>query len=210
MSVALSAALLVLAVTPTPVAPGLPTLDQLFPCPIDPEQERFTPPEHWVAVSEEQSGVALSVPPDWTLERQPHRLEIKAPDSSFRVSVRHSTGKGESGLRGARRALEIAELGLPFVNERCAKRVPDRLKNEAPWTSIDFGYYGRPLGERRRRVALYVTVPTGTVAIIVSTRWPRGAVGPDWATVWALLGGVRSGEGPTPLEVATWTSRRLH
>jgi len=104
----------------------------------------------------------------------------------------------------------VAELGLPFVNEACSSRVVEAMKNEAPWTHASFGYYGRPLGERRRRVAFYSTVRSGTVAVVISTRWPRGESGPDWSLIWALLGGIREGARPAPGQVALWQESRLH
>ena len=211
MMAALSAAaLLVMASAPT--SGSLPAVDRLFSCPLNPAQEHFTPPTHWASVVDERSRIAVSVPPTWTIDRRPHRLEIVAPDRSFRVSVRHNFSQTPEGLEHARRSLEVSELGAPFVTPTCADRVARSLKNEAPWLRAQFGYYGRPLGERRRRVALYASAPSGTVAVIVSTRWPRGKTGPDWARVWGLLGSVRPEASKTSQELAHWggDGERLH
>ena len=210
MTAALSAALLLLMAAPDPKVAALPSIDGLFACPLSPEQQSFTTPEGWVAVTETFSGVSLEVPATWTVDHQPHRLEILAPDRSFRVSVRYSARDGAGALEHARRSLEIHELGPPFVNALCSQRVVQAIKHEAPWTQVSFGYYGRPLGERRRRVALYAALKSGSVAVVISTRWPRGKSGPDWSLVWSLLGGVREG-GEAPLkQLATWERTRLH
>ena len=210
MTAALSAALLLLVAVPDPSIAVLPSVDQLFSCPLSPEQKSFTAPEPWVALTETFSGVSLEVPPTWTVDRQPHRLEILAPDRSFRVSVRYSARDGEGALEHARRSLEIHELGQPFVNEQCSQRVAQAIKHEAPWTQISFGYYGRPLGERRRRVALYAALKSGSVAVVISTRWQRGESGPDWSLVWSLLGSVREGGEPGLKRLATRTSTLVH
>jgi hypothetical protein len=210
MTAALSVALLLLMAVPEPGAPSLPAVDQLFTCPLNPEQQSFTPPDSWIAVTETSSGVSLQVPPTWTLDRQPHRLEIRAPDKSFRVSVRHSAQERAGGFEHARRSLEIHEMGPPFIHERCSQRVVQAIKHEAPWTGISFGYYGRPLGERRRRVALYAALKSGSIAVVISTRWPRGESGPDWSLVWSVLGGVRDGGAPVLQQVASETRTRLH
>jgi len=210
MIAALSAALVVLMAVPAPSVAALPSIDRLFACPLSPDQQSFTTPESWVGVTETFSGVSIEVPPTWTLDRQPHRLEIVAPDNSFRVSVRHSPREGEGALEHARRSLEIHELGQPFINEVCSQRISQSIKHEAPWTQISFGYYGRPLGERRRRVALYAALKSGSLAVVISTRWPRGQSGPDWSLVWSLLGGVREGGEPAVKQLAAGMSTRLH
>jgi len=210
MIAALSAAVLLLSAGSTPSPTELPSIERLFSCPLELRQESFTPPEVWVSVEESRSGVSVEVPPTWTVDKRPHRLEVIAPDKSIRVSVRHSARQGDGALAHARRSLEVSELGLPFVKESCASRVVSALKNEAPWTAASFGYYGRPLGERRRRVAFYASLTRGSVAVVISTRWPRGQSGPDWPMIWALLGGIREGASPTTDQVAFWNGPHLH
>lgn len=198
MTVALSATLLLMMAVPDPGEASLPAVDRLFTCPLSPQQQSFTPPESWVAVTETTSGVSMRVPPDWTLDSQPHRLEILAPDKSFRVSIRISAQERQGGLEHLQKSLEIHEMGPPFVQDKCSERVVQALKHEAPWTQLSFGYYGRPLGERRRRVVLYGALESGSVAVVISTRWPLGKSGPHWPFVWSLLGGVRqAGEEPS-------------
>jgi hypothetical protein len=88
--------------------------------------------------------------------------------------------------------------------------VTTALRNEAPWTDISFGYYGRPLGERRRRVALFADLDGGPMAAVVSTRWSRDQPGPRWTTVWQILGGLRGSPAPAGAAIAQVTPLHVH
>ena len=143
--------------------------------------------------------------PEYQQPPKPRNLSRRPPAESFRKRVaKGSTLYQQLQMEHARRSLEASELGAPFVTPACADKVVRSLRNEAPWLRAQFGYYGRPLGERRRRVALYASGPSGTVAVIVSTRWPRGKTGPDWSRVWGLLGGVRPEASKASKELAHW------
>jgi len=195
---------------PEETPPVLPDVERLFGCPLHVEQEAFETPEHWSGVILPDEGITVRVPPGWTHDRRPGRFEAYAPDRSFHISLRSGTRVSAEELPSVRAALEISELGATFVKRACAERITDALRNEAPWTTLEFGYYGRPLGERRRRVALFAPVATGTLAVVISTRWPRGSSGPDWNQVWRLLGSLRLDEGPRAPTLAHAGHRRAH
>jgi hypothetical protein len=170
----------------------LPEPGRLFGCPLEVVQETFEAPSHWNRVAVPGSRLSLSLPPGWILDPQPGRFEAHAPDKTLRVSLRHGSRTPSDALSALRRSLEVAELGPSFTRESCAERVVTALKNEAPWTNLSFGYYGRPLGERRRRVALFAGSHQGALSVVVSTRWARDQAGPTWTRIWQILGSLRA------------------
>jgi len=192
-----------------PADGALPSAEDLFQCPLRVEQADFHPPQHWSTVQAPDLGIAFVVPPGWTQDRRPARFEIVSPDGSVRVSLRRGHRVGKERLNAVRSALEVSELGSSFVHDACAERVTTAVANEAPWNALSFGLYGRPLGERRRRVALYAGLEDGTLVAVVSTRWKRGEAGPDWSTVWQLMGGLRVEVRATGKSIALFDSAHL-
>ena len=189
--ISIASVLSAMLMTASAPASSLPNVEALFRCPLEVAQSDFEPPEHWSRVPAPALGLSVRVPTGWSVDQRPGRLEVTAPDQSIRVSVRRGERVDKKNLAAVRRALEASELGASFVHESCAERVTVAIANESPWNALSFGVYGRPLGERRRRVALFGGLDDGSMAAVVSTRWKRGQTGPDWPTVWRLLGGLR-------------------
>ena len=178
-----------LAALPAPASP--PPVSTLFGCPLPAEPSAFVPPETWTKHALPSLGVVMALPPQWTIEDRGAVVKAMAPDKRTGVVLRHSRLTEPARLPFLRQTVEHAELGPSFANKACEDRLVTLLAAHAGWDPLQVGVYGRPLGDRRRRVAMFAGLAAGSLTAIVSARWRSRARGPDLPLVRRLLGGLR-------------------
>lgn len=189
--IALAAALALLA------APGAPPpVETLFGCALDGPPAAFATPAEWEAHDVSDLGVHLQLPRGWTVVTDGDVATGRSQDGRHRITVRRGRLVGHERLAFVRRSVELTELGPSHASEACEARLAERLRAFTGWDPLVAGVYGRPLGGRQRSYAMYAGLPDGSVTVVVTTRWPEKASGPDLDLVRRLLAGVRRFEAP--------------
>lgn len=178
-------------VVSAPAAGDPPSIARLFGCPLDAPPAAWVPPAGWKRHALPSLLVSIALPVDWELNVVGGEVSARAPDGTMRLVLRRGRLVGARRLDFIRRAIELSELGPSYAGPACETRLDAHVAAAVGWRVVEMGYYARPLGGRRRAIALYAGLPDGSaITAVLTTYWGRREDGPEMAPARRILGGI--------------------